>query len=224
MARLNVEDSLWSDPRFLRLCAKLGDEIQAIGSVILAWKLAQKHWCPNKQLIPENVFKEAGLPEELISIGLAERHKDGIRMRGCEEHFEWWFKKVNSGRLGGLAKASNAKQSLSTSKQNVPSYSSSSSYSENIYNSFNTAKGVPKNVDNLENRAKFEDLLKQPERLAKRALDGVRKFGVHDTSSLKEFMGEEAYIFIARKVGWSKVRATPRNEFAVRNVAAEITS
>lgn len=136
MARINIEDNLWSDPRFLKLCIALGDEVRAIGAVVLAWKLAQKYWCPDRDPIPEPAFD--GLPAELISCGLAEKLDNGIRMRGSEEHFSWWFNRQESGRKGGLAKASKAKQkvaSLSKSKQTVPSSSISSSSSSSISNS-----------------------------------------------------------------------------------------
>ena len=136
-----MEDEIWTDPRFMKLCIKLGDEARAIGVIIIAWRLAQKFWCPDKRPIPERDFVESGLPEALVEIGLADRLEDGIYVRGSEEHFFWWFKKQEAGRKGGEAKARNAvlaeasttKQELaeaSTAYQNVPSSSSSSSSSD----------------------------------------------------------------------------------------------
>jgi hypothetical protein len=139
MARINVEDELWSDQRFLRLCIRLQDEVKAVGFVVLAWKLAQKHWCPDKAPVPETEWASNNLPEALIEVGLAERRDAGIYMRGSEECFAWWFLRQEAGRKGGInsgeARRSKSKQSLarrSKSKQtqaNEPSSSSSLSFS-----------------------------------------------------------------------------------------------
>jgi hypothetical protein len=92
-----VEDSLWSDSRFMDLGIKVGDKFKAIGIMVIAWKVAQKFWCPERNPIPEEAFLEAGLPEALIEVHLAERLPSGIRMRGSEEHFKWWFEKQAAG-------------------------------------------------------------------------------------------------------------------------------
>lgn len=126
MARINVEDSLWSDARFLKLCAKLGDEFRAVGVIVLAWKLAQKFWCPDRSPISNEAFFDAGLPEELISSGLALRTEDGIMMRGSEEHFKWWFERREAGKKGGEA----AKKSRSEAAEAELHLSSSSAIAE----------------------------------------------------------------------------------------------
>ena len=100
-----IEDSLWNDPRFIRLCIKMGDEFRAAGAVLVAWRVAQRFWCPGKNPIPGAAFKEAELPEILIEVGLADREAGGIRMRGSEEHFAQWFISQKSGRIGGLKSA-----------------------------------------------------------------------------------------------------------------------
>lgn len=134
MARINIEDSLWSDPRFLKLCIKIGNEMQAIGAVVLAWRLAQRYYCPDRQPIPVDAFERAEMPEALIETGLAERVDDGVRMCGSDEHFAWWFQRQEAGRKGGLAKAkrplADAKREVGGSKQNVPSSSYSFSNSK----------------------------------------------------------------------------------------------
>ncbi len=114
MARLNIEDSIWSDTRFMRLCILLGDEARAVGVIVLGWRTAQRYWCPDRKPIPEADFIAAGLPEQLISCGLAERVDGGVRMRGSEEHFAWWFQRQEAGRRGGEAKA--AKQKLAVAR------------------------------------------------------------------------------------------------------------
>ncbi len=133
MARINIEETLWSDPRFMRLCVLLGDEMKAVGAIVLAWRTAQKHWCPDRQPIPRSDFTNAGLPLELVTSGLAETIGEGIRLRGSDEHFSWWFQRQDAGRKGGQAtakrKPATAKRTPTERKQNVPSSSSSSSLS-----------------------------------------------------------------------------------------------
>ena len=102
MARINVEDSIWSNPKFLRLCIKLGDEHKAIGMLVTAWRYAHKFWCPDKLPIPESEWSNIGMNDELIEVTLAYRTDGGIYLCGSEEHFSWWFEKVEAGRKGGI--------------------------------------------------------------------------------------------------------------------------
>lgn len=141
MARINLEDSLWSDPRFMKLCVKLQDEEKALGRIIIAWRFAQKFWCPHKKPIPEKTWLEAHLGTELIEVGLAKKMPDGIYISGSEEQFAWWFQRQAAGRKGGLERSKRSLIDrlvpLSGFKQNVPSSSSSSSSSKKNKN--NTA-------------------------------------------------------------------------------------
>lgn len=142
VARINIEDSLWSDPRFMKLCIRLGDERTAIGAVILAWKTAQKHWCPHKNPIPNEEWAQAGIGREIIDVGLAKEVDDGIYVAGSEEHFDWYFERLSAAKAGGKARMKNVQRDSSgrlvaagvSARQNQPSSSSSSS------NSFSNSK------------------------------------------------------------------------------------
>lgn len=133
MARLNIETSLWSKPAFQKFMIKMGDRHKAMGQVVDLWTLAQAHWFPYRELIPESAFHDAELSEALIETGLAERRDGGIYAKGSEDAFEWLFQNQRAGRLGGVASAkrrrARAKQSLSDDQRNEPSSSSSSSSS-----------------------------------------------------------------------------------------------
>lgn len=96
-SRINIESSLWSDDRFVKLCIRLGDEAKAIGNLVMAWKLAQKYWCPNRNPIPLPEFQRAGICREMIDCGLADLRDDGVYIRGAEEHFSWWFRRSKAG-------------------------------------------------------------------------------------------------------------------------------
>jgi hypothetical protein len=133
LARINVEDGLWADPRFLKLCIKLGDEEKALGRVVIAWRFAQKFWCPNKDPIPDEAWTAARLGNELVEVGLARFENGGYYLAGSEEQFAWWFQRQESGRKGGQASAkrrlSLAKRKSAGAQQIQPSSSSSSSFS-----------------------------------------------------------------------------------------------
>lgn len=154
MARLNVEPSLFTDQRFVDLMIRLGGIEIALGAVIRAWMIGQKHFVRDDGLIPADEWRKQSLREEIIEVGLAERVGDRIRICGAEDQFGWLKERVEAGRRGGLAKAakhnpktlptiepvkptlanpSSAKQKLanpSKRKQTQASYSYSSSYSE----------------------------------------------------------------------------------------------
>lgn len=107
MARINVEDEFFIDPRFKRLVAALdGDEDRAIGMVIRAWRHAQNHWRKGEQPIPFKLWDLAAL-DLLVEVGLARREDDGIYCAGSREQFEWCTPnaKAVAGRVGGLQSA-----------------------------------------------------------------------------------------------------------------------
>ena len=109
MARINIEESIWIDPRFLKLCVKLGDQFRAVGMVVMAWRLAQEFWCPSKRMIPKRRWADAELPDLLFECGLAELQGDEVYVRGTAESFSWYFDRIDSGRRGGKASAEKRK-------------------------------------------------------------------------------------------------------------------
>src|ERR1035437_2704686 len=158
MARINSEDAIFRDQRFINLVFKLGGLDVALGSVVRAWMLSQQFWF-QKELIPEAAWKGAKLSEELFSCDLAERRPEGIYVRGSSKNFDWYFKKtanLSAGApAGGKARVLGAKRDLngrllpskSTEAQpeasaqpaeSSPSSSSSSSSSSSNYK--NTTK------------------------------------------------------------------------------------
>jgi len=136
--RLNIDDSLYSDPRFMRLCALLdGNYAAAIGFCVIAWTLGQKWYriSPNT-FIPLAEWRNAHITEAFLSSGLAVRHEDGIEIVGADDHFGWLPERAAAGKKGGDAKARNHREkslaNASKRKQNVASYSYSYSYSKEL--------------------------------------------------------------------------------------------
>jgi hypothetical protein len=104
VARINIEEEWFSDPRRLRLIDLKKSKYEADGMAVLMWFLAQRYWFKN-ELIPEHAWIGSGMEEVLFEVGLASRVEGGIYVRGSERHFEWYFKKVESGKLGGKKSA-----------------------------------------------------------------------------------------------------------------------
>lgn len=101
MARINLEDCFWADPRFTYLSKLLNDDLRAIGACIRLWRIAQSY-SVRGELLPESAFNFAMLPNELFDAGFAERRDAGIYVKGADEHFSWLLSKVENGKIGGI--------------------------------------------------------------------------------------------------------------------------
>lgn len=114
MARLNLEDSWWTDPRRERLGHLLGDSVLADGVAVRAWRLAQEYW-KRGRLIPESIFNSLRGSPQLLEVGLAGvREVDGERgiyICGSSEHLEWLKAKKAGGSKGGKASATRPRDS-----------------------------------------------------------------------------------------------------------------
>ena len=93
--RINVESEWFSDPRRTRLADIVGNFYLADGLAINAWVLAFHFW-KKRELIPHHAWSGSGLPESLFECGLAENRPEGIYVRGCSSHFEWYHKKCDA--------------------------------------------------------------------------------------------------------------------------------
>lgn len=128
MARINVEDKWFCDPRREILKEKVG-RLKADGVALNFWKIAQEYY-RLETIIPKEVYFECENAREFLEARLAEDREDGVYIKGSRELFDWIHQRKEAGKRGGLAKASNAKQNLAKGgkgKQSLPSSSSSSS-------------------------------------------------------------------------------------------------
>lgn len=103
MPRLNVEDSVWLDPRFKLLEKSLGSRISAIGTLVEFWRLAQEYWVRGKNPVPLDIFKAYDLPEALVECCFAVLRNDGVHACGAAKQFAWIKTKHTAGKKGGLA-------------------------------------------------------------------------------------------------------------------------
>lgn len=119
---IKVDENLFTDVRYKKLLELLGDEFRAIGSLVVAWKLAREYWVPKKKTIPEDDWFAANLPDEIFQAELATRRADGsIYMKGSEERFSTEFARITAGRIGGIksGEARRAKKQAQTAEDRV---------------------------------------------------------------------------------------------------------
>lgn len=104
MARINIEDSLYRDGRFINLFLKLKSMETAIGALVRVWSVAQKWYLIDDGMIPFDEWTKQGLNDLVIEVHLAERVGDFVRVCGADEQFAWLKQKVEAGRKGGIAR------------------------------------------------------------------------------------------------------------------------
>lgn len=106
MARINIEDSLLKDDKFIELCIKLGSRIYALGVVTESFILAQKFYLKeeNDRLIPFDEWSRKTELHVLLEIGMAEKFENGVYIKGSKESFSWIIQKQNAGKSKSVKK------------------------------------------------------------------------------------------------------------------------
>lgn len=100
LARINIDDKLFADPRFQAFVMRLGDEEKALGRMVKVFRMAQEYWSNDQKLIPLEIWDLYDF--KLIElVDLAIREQDGIYVRGTGDRAEWLLKKRTAGRAGG---------------------------------------------------------------------------------------------------------------------------
>lgn len=179
MARINLDETYWGDPRRSRLLVAIGCVFKADGAVINAWKLAEHYWVPRREVIPMSAWTGAGFPMELITCGFAREESGGIYVSGTKEKFAWRFERKEAGKLGGRnsaktrkkpgKKPAEAKPSKRKQKQpsSSPSPSSSSSSSSSTSISPSPSSSPSDSASGSPRKRKNETLAETIERLRK---------------------------------------------------------
>jgi hypothetical protein len=99
MARINIEECWWSDPRRTALLLNIGFE--ADSAAVNMWRIAQEFWGKGRGLIPKQVFDKIRHGAALIDAGLADVRESLVYVRGSSEHHEWMFEKRDQARDAG---------------------------------------------------------------------------------------------------------------------------
>lgn len=109
MARINIEEQWWTDPRREALTKLIGDELMADGAAIRLWRLAQEYWKRNAEPIPNYVFEYVRFSSELVRAGLALVRGSSVYVRGSSNAFEWMIKNKEKASKAGLKSAESRK-------------------------------------------------------------------------------------------------------------------
>lgn len=139
MARINIEECWWSDPRRMKLI-ELAGTLGADGVAINAWRIAQEFWAKG-ELVPLSIWKHVQANDKLIQANLAEERDGGIYVRGSSQYLEWVAERRRAAAAGGKKSAkkrakkpqtpqANGKQTQANVNQTQPSGSYSSSGSD----------------------------------------------------------------------------------------------
>lgn len=125
MARINVEDIWWSDPRRSKLIAKLGSEYIADGLMISMWRISQDYNGVPFDYRPYFSQQDAVL---VASTGLASLEHHLLYVKGSKDKHDWLISRRSAASRGGKKSAelrqAPLEQPLSITQ---PSYSYSSS-------------------------------------------------------------------------------------------------
>ncbi len=138
MARVNVDECWWSDPRRDRLGALVKSSLLADAVALRAWKVSQDYWANKCKLVPIPIFRLLPHSDALLESGLAELRDDFVYVRGAKDRHAWILSRRQNGALGGMASRGVGKQrekrTANASKRKQTQASSSSSSSRNKTN------------------------------------------------------------------------------------------
>jgi hypothetical protein len=190
MPRINIEEKLYVDPRFIKLRDKMGEPM-AIGWLVILWRFAQQNYRDGILDIPHKSYEFYGFPDDLITFEFVEKTDKGYYIKGSKRNFEWINKNRESGKKGGEA---NAKRVLSD-RLALPKRieaSSSSSSSKKIHNTTDVSPddgdgGTSKVKKKLNTPCKvlYEHFIKVYK--IKRGVDYVTNYG-KDLSLIKKLL------------------------------------
>ena len=96
MARINVDESLFTDPKILYLSKKLGLD-RSIGLWVLITRTAQRYL--DERLIPKLEVKLLDLPDEIFDAEILIESENGYQF-AYDDQFDWLRKSKDAGRKG----------------------------------------------------------------------------------------------------------------------------
>lgn len=103
MARINVEECWWSDPRRTKLLLKIG--FAADAAAVNMWRTAQEYWSRGHGLIPKATFDTLEFASQLLSVGLAVVKGEEVYVCGSSDYLDWLNEKREAGSRGGKVSA-----------------------------------------------------------------------------------------------------------------------
>lgn len=117
MARINIEECWWSDPRRSKLTRLLGgDARKADGLAIETWRLAQEFWKRDRQLVPLIQFESLDGWESLVEARLVEVRGDSVYVRGSSQYLDWVAERRQQAAEAGRKSAEARRQKFGTAQ------------------------------------------------------------------------------------------------------------
>lgn len=106
MARINIDDSLFYDPKFINLITKTGSQFTAIGAYFYALKIAETYLSADNPdgKIPLEEWREYEFGDLMLDVKLARILNDKVIVFGAEEQFGWLQKRRSAGSQGGKSR------------------------------------------------------------------------------------------------------------------------
>ncbi len=207
MARLNIDDEFFLDPRLTLLARKLthrDDEVtayevyQAIGMCVKFWSVAQSYWRRGIEVVPAELVSEFGF-DRLVEVGLAENREGGIYCKGASHHFKWLVDSTEKATAAGHASARARREKFGNA---IPSNASNSKTtrprrtqkSSSEISSARTSEQPPPNSPNDITLALTPDITLAP------TLDKRR---VPPPSEVDLEVGSEWFCFALKEMPWT---------------------
>lgn len=105
MARINIEECWWTDPRREALGRLVGSLDLADAYAIRMWRLAQEFWKHDRGLVPKELFFILPKAEELVQCRLADVRGEFVYVRGSSVYLEWTYEKKQQAKAAGKKSA-----------------------------------------------------------------------------------------------------------------------
>lgn len=137
MARMNIEECWWTDPRRSLLIKNTGSEELADGAIIKAWRLAQEFWKNQKGLVPIDLFETLPHFKEIISAKLADVRGAFVYVRGSSAYLDWVREKRDQASEAGKKSAQSRKSKFGTAQ---PKGKKSEKESKNVERASNESR------------------------------------------------------------------------------------
>ena len=100
MARINIEEKWWGDPRRQLICDAAGDSYRVDGVFLRIIKTAQEYIKEGKP-IPHKLFSQFPFSSLFIDHGMCESTENGVWLDGAQKHLGWLGRRVLAGAQGG---------------------------------------------------------------------------------------------------------------------------
>jgi len=104
VARINIEEKWWGDPRRQAICDAAGNSYMVDGIFLRIIKTAQEY-IKEGSPIPKKLFSQ--FPHSILFVenGICEITDEGVWLDGAKKHLGWLAKRVVAGKNGGKQKS-----------------------------------------------------------------------------------------------------------------------